>query len=622
MDRPRGAAPEAGPSTTAPADASQNAIKGDDTAAPRRRRRPPPSPPPDPAAAPLSTSNAPPPLPSPTSASSANNWRTRPFTGEFRDPRVERAFWTHLRDSGRLSQLDALASSILCFCMLTAVAVFCRQGMPAWPSAVAGSAMLLLTAASRGRWRVYERHRTLVVALARVLGLFATCSNAFLNSPLFEQAWGAAFLQSGGSRSSGAAHAAAVALASSGRAQGDAGGFGGGGGSGGGSSPSAAALASNFYSHFGAGVPGHWVTVAANSTPWGRHWSAFFTRTPRVHALLLPSLFVMPPRAHGAVSLLCASASLAVLGSTVAGREAVFGREKHVEVARFLSSLTRWLVRLPSSNAAAAVMRGGGSGDTGGNRPPPPRLLLQREIAEDRATAAVMIVMQVFLGLLLPTHVMFAWQAKARRAFRYVFLLLFLFFPFGKIFYLDLEKNSLFFLFLFPSKPSLQGLGAGQEEEGEGGRGRRRSPQPFSSAPLVEFLCRRCLGPSHAQRQGRLRAARSGLTGLSCRLLLVRARGARRARRRAQALVFASLNEEKRKKRKKETKSEEGDEGKSKRVREACVRTSSFLEPSPPRPPLCTFIWQLSLLLRRNSRNLWIFFPLFLRKIFAQKHRP
>ena len=280
--------------------------------------------------------------------------------------------------------------------MLTAVAVFVRQGMPLLPSAAAAAAMLLLTAAASRRWRLYEKHRTLVVSLARLAALLATCANAFLSLPLSAQAWGAAFLRGGGSGSSGAAHAAAVALASGRARAGDARGGGGG--------PSSA-LASNAYAHFGAGVPAHWIAAAANSPPWARHWSAFFTRTPRVQALLLPSLLVVPPRAHALVSVLCALAATAVLGSTVAGREALFGREKHVEVARVLSALTRWLVRLPSSTAAAAL-RGAG-------RPRP-----ACAVADDRATAAVMLAMQVCLGLLLPTHVIFSWQAQARRTFR------------------------------------------------------------------------------------------------------------------------------------------------------------------------------------------------------------
>ena len=360
-------------------------------------------------------------LPHPSSAS----WRTRPFTGEFRDPRVERAFWSGLVDSGRLSQLDAVASAVLSFCLLTAVAAFGRQGMDRRPCAVAAALMLLLTAAARGRWRLYEKRRTLVASLARVVIVFATCSSAFSSLPLFAHAWGAAFLQSGGSRSSGAAHAAAVAVAS-GRAsasgfspsssssqQGVESGSGiiGIGSTGVGGSPNSPSSAfpssSSSSGHtFGAGVPGHWLAAAANSPPWARRWSAFFTRTPRVQALLLPALLVAPPRAHASVSLLCALAAVAVLGSTVAGREAYFGREKHVEVARFLSSLTRWLVRLPASSAAAAL--------AGVSRP----AATPRGIAEERATAAVMIAMQVCLGLLLPTHVMFAWQAQARRAFR------------------------------------------------------------------------------------------------------------------------------------------------------------------------------------------------------------
>lgn len=129
---------------------------------------------------------------------------------------------------------------------------------------------------------------------------------------------------------------------------------------------------------------------------------------PRVHALLLPALLVAPPRAHALVSLLCAAAALAVLGSTVAGREAYFGREKHLEVARALSALTRALLRLPASSAAAAATLAGAT------RPP----RRPRAISEDRATGAVMITLQLCVGLLLPTHVMFAWQAQARRAFR------------------------------------------------------------------------------------------------------------------------------------------------------------------------------------------------------------
>jgi len=369
-----------------------------------------------------------------TTPSTSSNWRTAPFTGEFRDPELERAFWRHLQRSGRLAQLDSLASAVLSFCLSTAVAIFGRQGMNPWPMAVAAAAMLLMHVAARGRWPVYERNRTLVASLARVAVVFATCSSAFLSLPLFSQAWGAAFLQGGGSRSSGAAHAAAVALA---KRQAERGGGGGIGVGGGGNVPppsallplssqlsssfSSSAFASTFYTSFGAGIPGHWVTAAANCPPWARHWFAFFTRTPRVQAMLLSSFLVMPLRAHALVSALCALTAVAVLGSTVAGREAYFGREKHVEVARFLSSLTRWLVRLPSFHAAAALSGGSGSrsgsGSGGSGNGSSPRLH-HRGIAEDRATAAVMIVLQIFLGLLLPTHVMFAWQAKARRTFR------------------------------------------------------------------------------------------------------------------------------------------------------------------------------------------------------------
>lgn len=349
----------------------------------------------------------------------ATAWRTLPFTGEFRDPSLERAFWRHPRDSGRLSQLDALAAAVLCFCLLTAVAVFGRHGMSPWPCSTAAAMMLALAAAVRRRWRPYERHRTMVVSLARVVVVFAVCSSAFLSLPLFAQAWGAKFLQSGGSRSSGAAHTAALALVKQLQMT-NAEGCGGSGGGGASSSPPSSASAiflSNLYaSSFGTGFPGHWVTAVANSPPWARRWSAFFLRTPRVQALLLPSLLVMPPRAHAFVSLLCAQAALAVLGSTVAGREAYFGREKHVQVANFLSSLTCWLVRLPSSSLiAAAATRSAG---TSGSSRNPPCPLQRREIAEDRATGAVMIFMQVWLGLLLPSHVMLAWQKQARRAFR------------------------------------------------------------------------------------------------------------------------------------------------------------------------------------------------------------
>ena len=309
---------------------------------------------------------------------------------------------------------------MLCFCLVTAMASFGRRkGADQRPCAIAAAAMLVLTAAARGRWRLYEERRTLAMSLARLVIFFGTCSTAFLYLPLVAHAWGAAFLQSRAGRSSGAAHAAAVAFASgrasSSSSQGGSVGSGdgvGGGvidgviGGGGGGGASAFSPDSRPFSSFGAGVPGYWLAAASNSTPWERHWLAFFTRTPRVHALLLPSLLVAPPRAHALVSLLCALGALAVLGSTVAGREAYFGRERHVEVARFMSSLARWVVRLPASSAAATL--------AGVSRP----LRQPREISEDRATGAVMITLQLCLGLVLPTHVMFAWQAQARRAFR------------------------------------------------------------------------------------------------------------------------------------------------------------------------------------------------------------